>query len=137
MAHLLDVWRGALIWALAVANLDRRSDSQSLPRSAPWFQRRVSAPKGVAMIFFAVLLPRERVALPDGREWRGPHALRDAARALIGEGADPDAKMLGLRNGREAREGTIAAFAGRQWSSANCDPQFEAPERPGNDGEAH
>jgi hypothetical protein len=89
------------------------------------------------MFFIAILRPRERATLPDGRAWCGPNALGNIARTLIGEGADPDEKMLGVRNGREALEGTLAAFAGRRWSSANRDPQFEAPERPGNDREAH
>ncbi len=89
------------------------------------------------MIYLANLLPRERVALPDAHEWRGPHALGDAARALIGEGADSDAEMLALRDGCEALKGTLAAFAGRQWPGANRDPQFEAPERPGKDVEGH
>jgi hypothetical protein len=75
------------------------------------------------------LLPRERAALSDRREWRGRNALGNAARALVDEGAYPDAKMLSLRDGRPALEGTIAAFAGRQWAGADADPQFR-PWRP-------
>ena len=76
------------------------------------------------MIHIANLLPRERAALPDGREWRGPNALGDIARALIGEGAEPGAKLQVLRDGQPAMHGTIAAFAGRQWAGTDADPQF-------------
>lgn len=77
------------------------------------------------MIFIAILLPRERAALPDGREARGPNALGDVARVLIGEGANPDAKLVALRDGRPVLEATIAAFAGRQWAGAGRDPAFQ------------
>lgn len=76
------------------------------------------------MTYLVNLLPRERAALPDGREWRGPNALRDIARTLIGEGAAPDANVLALRDGRPVLEGTIAAFAGRQWRGEHRDPDF-------------
>lgn len=76
------------------------------------------------MLYLVNLLPRETAALPDGRAWRGPNALGDIARTLIAEGAEPGAKLVTLRDGRPAVEGTIAAFAGRQWAGADTDPAF-------------
>lgn len=81
------------------------------------------------MTYLVNLLPRERAALSDRREWRGPNALGDIARALIGEGADPDAKLVALRDGRPVLEGSVGAFAGRQWAGSDADPQFR-PWRP-------
>lgn len=77
------------------------------------------------MIHLVNLLPRERAALPDGRAWRGPNAMGDLARVLIGEGADPDAKLVALRDGRPVLEGPLCAFAGRAWAGANRDPAFQ------------
>lgn len=77
------------------------------------------------MIQLVTLLPRERAALSDGREWRGPNALGNLSRTLIGDGADPSAKLLALRDGRPVLAGRIGAFAGRAWAGANRDPAFQ------------
>lgn len=78
------------------------------------------------MIYVVNLLPREHAALPDGREARGPNALSDLARALIGDGADPSARLVGLRDGRPAIDGSVGTFAGRQSSGSDTDPKFRA-----------
>lgn len=77
------------------------------------------------MVHIVILLPRELAALPDGREWRGPDALDAAARALIGDGANADAKLVVLRDGRPVLEGRLCAFAGRAWAGASRDPAFQ------------
>ena len=76
------------------------------------------------MIYIVNLLPREGATLPDGRAQRGPNALGDIARLLIGDGADPADQLLALRDGRPVLQGTIEAFAGRQWAGAETDPKF-------------
>lgn len=74
------------------------------------------------MIFLTSLLPHEVAALPDGRRWRGPNALADLARTLIGEGADPTDALVALRDGQPVLEGTIGAFAAGTWAGADADP---------------
>jgi hypothetical protein len=76
------------------------------------------------MTYIANVTRREAAALPDGRQWRGPNAIGDIARTLIGEGAEPGAKLQVLRDGRPVMEGTIAAFASRKWAGTGADPQF-------------
>lgn len=76
------------------------------------------------MTYLVNLLPQERAALVDGREYRGPNALGNISRTLIGEGADPRAKLVAVRQGRPVLEGAIAAFAGRQWAGATTCPLF-------------
>jgi hypothetical protein len=76
------------------------------------------------MTYIANVTRREGAALPDGRQWRGPNAIGDIARTLIGEGAEPGAKLQLLRHGQPVLEGTIAAFAGRKWAGTDADPRF-------------
>lgn len=64
------------------------------------------------MTYTATILGPERVALPDGRQFRGVNAETDAARALIADGADPSAPLaFAWADGRPSTHGTVGAYA--------------------------
>lgn len=66
----------------------------------------------------------ESVRLADGRVFKGPACESDAARALLADGLQPDARLVFMRDGQPSLEGGVIAFAGRVWAGAAADPAF-------------